>query len=56
MKFFPVNRIQREHIFLLKNSAENDAEKLDPDVFLFSKKSLNKVKASCQQFSFNIFS
>ena len=40
--------------FFLKNHAENDAERLVPDHFLFFKKALNEVKASGLQLSFNI--
>ena len=37
-----------------KNHGENEAEKLVPDHFVFLKKALYVIKASCMQFSFNI--
>ena len=41
-------------IFSFKNHAENEAERIVPDFFLFSK-TLYEVKASgLQQYSFNI--
>ena len=42
-------------IFSFKNHGENKAESLVPDLFLFFKKTLYKVKASGHHFSFNIF-
>ena len=41
-------------MFFFKNHAENEAEKLVPDLFLFCKKALYEVKLSGLQFSFNI--
>ena len=41
-------------ILCLKIHAENDAGKLVTDLFLFFKKALHEVKASCLQFSFNM--
>ena len=38
-----------------KNYAENKAGRLDPDLFLFFKKNLYKLKASGQHLRFNIF-
>ena len=38
-----------------KNHAENLVGRLDPDLFLFIKKALCKVKASGQHLNFNIF-
>ena len=43
-------------IFLFKNYAENEAERLVPDHFLFFKKALYEVKASGLQLHFNIIS
>ena len=40
---------------MFKNQAENETGRLVPDLFLFSKKALNEVKASGLQFNFNIF-
>ena len=40
---------------LLKNHGENERERLVPDLFLFFKKALYKIKASGHHFSFNIF-
>ena len=42
-------------IFSFKNHGENKAESLVPELFLFFKKALYKVKASGHHFSFNIF-
>ena len=42
-------------MFLLKNHAENKVGRLVPDLFLFFKKALDKVKESGQHLSFNIF-
>ena len=42
-------------IFLLENHAENEAEKLDPDLFLFFKEALQELKEVSLQLSFNIF-
>ena len=39
----------------LKNHAENETERIDPDLFLFFEKALYKIKASGQQLNFNIF-
>ena len=41
-------------IFLFKNYAENEAERLVSDHFLFFKKALYEVKASGLQLHFNI--
>ena len=38
-----------------KNHAENEAGRLVPDLFLFFKKALYKVKAIVLQLDFNIF-
>ena len=40
--------------FFFKNHAQNEAERLVSDLFLFFKKALQDVKASGLQFSFNI--
>ena len=37
-----------------KNHSENEARRLDPDLFLFFKKSLYEVKANGLQLSFDI--
>ena len=42
-------------MFFFKSHAENEAGRLVPQHFLFFKKVLYEVKASGQQFSFNIF-
>ena len=42
-------------IFLFKDHAENEAGKLLPDCFLFSKKALYLVKGSGFQLDFTIF-
>ena len=44
----------REIIFF-KKCAENEAERLVPDLILSFKKAYNKVQASDLQLSFNIF-
>ena len=38
----------------MKEHTGNEIRKIVPDLFLFFKKSLNEVKASGLQFSFNI--
>ena len=43
-------------MFYFKNHAENEAGRLVPDLFLFSKKALYEVKASDLQLSFNYIS
>ena len=48
-----VNRKQRENIFF-KNNADNQLGRLVPDLFLFIKIALYKVKTSDQHVSFNI--
>ena len=40
-------------ITFFKNQAENEVGRLIPDFFLFFKKALYDVKASCLEFSFN---
>ena len=45
--------ITRE-IFFFKNHARNEAGRLVPDFFFFSKKTLSEVKGSGLQVSFNI--
>ena len=44
----------KRNIFL-RNHAENVVGRLVPDLFLFLKKSLNEIKASGLQLSFNTF-
>ena len=39
----------------LKNYAENETERIAPDLFLFFEKALYEVIASSLQLSFNIF-
>ena len=41
-------------MFFLKNHTENKAGRLVPDLFSFSKKALNEVKASGLQISLSI--
>ena len=41
--------------FFFRNYAENETEKLVPDLFLFFKKALYEVKANGPQLRFNIF-
>ena len=53
MKFGQLIEYVRNIFF--KNHAENEAGRLIPDLFLFFKKALYKVKAGGQNFSFNIF-
>ena len=42
-------------LFFFTNYAENEARRLIPELFYFSKKSLYEVKASGLHPSFNIF-
>ena len=42
-------------MLFFKNHEENEAARLDPDIFLFFKKALYEVKASGLQLDFNIF-
>ena len=42
-------------IFLFKNHAGNEAERLVPDLFLFLKKDLYKVRENRLQLGFTIF-
>ena len=41
--------------FFFRNHAENEVERLVPDLFLFFEKALHEVKASSLQLSFNYF-
>ena len=41
------NQTLRRKIIFFKNHGENEAGRLVPDFFLFFKKALYKVKASC---------
>ena len=43
-----------KEIFFFKIHAENEADKLVPDLFLLFKKALHKLEASCMQLSFKI--
>ena len=49
------NREIKREIVFFKNDAENGAVKLVPDLFLFLRNALYKVKASGLQLSFNTF-
>ena len=42
-------------MLFFKNHAENEAAKLNLDIFLFFKKDLHKVKINGQHISLNIF-
>ena len=54
MKFSQLIEYNRRNIFIQKH-AQNEAVRLVPDLFLFSRKALYQVKASDLQLSFNIF-
>ena len=54
LKFGQVIEYKTE-AFLYKNHAQNEADRLVPDLFLFFKKALYEVKASGLQHSFNHF-
>ena len=54
MKFGQLLEILWE-IFFFENHAESEAGKLVPDLFLFFKKALYKVKTSGQYLTFNKF-
>ena len=54
MKFGQLYNITRK-IFFFKNHAENEAERLVPDLFLFFQKALYEVKANGLELSFNHF-
>ena len=54
MKFGQSIEYNKRNIFF-KNHAQNEVERLVPDVFLFFKKALQEAKASGLQPSFNIF-
>ena len=45
-EIWSVNKIQREKYFVFKYHAENEKERLVPDLLLFCKKALFKVRAS----------
>ena len=53
MKFYQLIEYKKINFFS-KNHAEKDAGTLVQDCFLFFKKALYEVKASCLQLSFNI--
>ena len=55
MKVGQLMRYIPREMFLFRNYAENEAGKLVPDHFLFFKKALYQVKASCLQLDFTIF-
>ena len=50
-----VNKIRNREIFFFRILAENEVGRLVPDLFMFFRKVLFKVKASGQHLSFNIF-
>ena len=54
MKYDQLIEYNGEMIFL-KNHAENEAGRLVPDLFLFFKKALYKLKASGQPLNFNMY-
>ena len=54
MKFDLVIEYNKGNIFFKKH-AENETERLIPDLFFFFKKALDEVKASDLQPGFNIF-
>ena len=55
MKFAQIVEYNERYILFSKNHAEDDAGRLDTDLFLFFKRVLYKVKANGQHFSFNTF-
>ena len=55
IKFAQLIEYNERDILFFKNHTENDAGRLDTDLFLFFKKVLYKVKASGQHFSLNTF-
>ena len=55
MKLGEGTRIQQEENFFFKSHVENEAGRLGPNLFFFSKNTLHDVKASGLQLSFNIF-
>ena len=54
MKFGQLIKYKKEHFFL-QYSCKNEAERLVPDLFLFFKKALYKVKANGLQLALTIF-
>ena len=54
MKFGQLIKYSLRNIYLQK-PCKNDVGRLVPDLILFFKKALYKVKASSQHLSFNIF-
>ena len=54
MKFGRLIEYNKRYIFL-QNRVENEVGRLVPDLFLFFKKSLHKVKTSGLQLGFKIF-
>ena len=55
MKFAQVIEYDKINIFFSKNHAENEAERLIPVFFLFSKDAFYELKSRTMQLSFNIF-
>ena len=55
IKFGQLIKYSAKNIFLQKNYAENKVGRLIPDLFLFSKITLYRVKASTRHLNFNIF-
>ena len=54
MKFGKLTEYDKRNISI-KNHAENEAERLVPDLFLYFRKVLFEVKVSGLQLSFNIY-
>ena len=55
MTFGQVIEYNKSNVFFFKHHAENEIERLAPDLFLFFKKALYETKASGLQLNFNIF-
>ena len=54
VKYSQLIKFSNRNIFS-QNHAENEPGRIVPELFLFYKKALHKVKASCLQLSFTIF-
>ena len=54
MKFGQLVKYSIRNIFFFKNNAENEVGRLVPDLFLFFKQTLYKLKANDKHFSFNV--
>ena len=55
LKFGQVKEYNKRNIFFFNNHAENEAERLAPDLFLFFRKVLFEANASGLQPSYNQF-